>query len=122
MSKIAIPTRDGQVDEHFGHCQSFTVFTLAEDRSLAGRESFVPPPACGCKSNLAARLKDMGVGVLIAGNMGQGAAEKLLGLGIQVVRGAAGPVEEALHAFLNGSLKDNALLCQAHEHGHTCLH
>ena len=28
--KIAIPTREGMIDDHFGHCAYYTVFTLDE--------------------------------------------------------------------------------------------
>ena len=28
--KIAIPTREGMVDDHFGHCAYYTVITLDE--------------------------------------------------------------------------------------------
>lgn len=122
MTKIAIPTRSGNVDEHFGHCESFTIFTLDADKNVTATESFTPPPACGCKSNLVETLKEMGVSTLLAGNMGQGAVTKLQQAGVQVLRGANGPVREVLQAWLSGALKDNQILCAAHEHGHECLH
>ena len=28
--KIAVPTRDGVVDNHFGHCDHYTIFTVEE--------------------------------------------------------------------------------------------
>ncbi len=121
MSKIAIPTRNGLVDEHFGHCESFTVFEVDADRRIQGQENFIPPPACGCKSNLVFTLKDMGVQVLLGGNMGQGAVTKLKGQGIDVVRGASGPVTEVVRAWLDGRLKDNGELCATH-HDHDCSH
>jgi predicted Fe-Mo cluster-binding NifX family protein len=120
MTKIAIPSRDGQVDEHFGHCGYFTVLTVNEDKAVVGEETFAPPAECGCRSNLVETLVGMGVTALIAGNMGQGAADKLRRAGLTVVRGAAGPVREAAEAFLAGNLKDKDELCRAH--GHECLH
>lgn len=115
--KIAVPTRQGLVDEHFGHCESFTVFTLDQDKAVAGEESFTPPPGCGCKSNVATTLKDMGVGLLIGGNMGEGAAAKLRGAGIAVVRGASGPVRQAVADWAAGRLADSKIVCLSH-HGH----
>ena len=120
MTKIAIPSRDGLVDEHFGHCGYFTVLTVSEDKAVVSEETFAPPAECGCRSNLVETLVGMGVSALIAGNMGQGAADKLRRAGLTVVRGAAGPVREAAEAFLAGTLKDKDELCQAH--GHECLH
>ena len=31
--KIAVPTRDERVDDHFGHCDHYTIFTI-EDNNL----------------------------------------------------------------------------------------
>ncbi|EFL50665.1 Dinitrogenase iron-molybdenum cofactor biosynthesis protein [Solidesulfovibrio fructosivorans JJ]] len=120
MRKIAIPSRDGQVDEHFGHCGYFTVLTVGDVNGILSEETFEPPAQCGCRSNLVEMLVAMGVGALIAGNMGQGAADKLRHAGLTVVRGASGPVRDAATAFLAGTLKDKDELCQAH--GHDCLH
>ena len=30
--KIAIPSRDGMVDEHFGHCKEFLIFRVEKDK------------------------------------------------------------------------------------------
>lgn len=122
MLKIAIPTRAGIVDGHFGHCESFTIFSLDENKSVAAQESFTPPPACGCKSNLIPTLSEMGVSLLIAGNMGEGAVVRLGQAGITVIRGASGPVQDALEAWRNGALADTELVCQEHGADHECSH
>lgn len=119
MLKVAVPTRNGRVDEHFGHCESFSVFTLDASRRILGVESFTPSPSCGCKSGVASRLKEMGVEVLLAGDMGQGAAMKLGEQGIAVVRGASGPVSDAVTAWAEGRVQDKGGLC-AHGHAHGC--
>jgi hypothetical protein len=62
------------------------------------------PPACGCKSNLMAETD---VSVIVAGGMGQGAAPILGEKGIKVVRGAAGPVREAVRNRLDGRMPDS---------------
>ena len=28
--KIAVPTRDERVDDHFGHCDHYTIFTIED--------------------------------------------------------------------------------------------
>ena len=30
--KIAIPTRDNQVDDHFGHCDHYTIYTIENNQ------------------------------------------------------------------------------------------
>lgn len=114
--KIAVPTRQGRVDEHFGHCESFTVFTLDAAQAVTAEESFTPPPGCGCKSDVAATLKAMGVTLLIAGNLGEGAAAKLRQAGVAVVRGAEGPVRAAVAAWAAGRLADSEIVCRSHGH------
>jgi predicted Fe-Mo cluster-binding NifX family protein len=122
MLKIAIPTRAGTVDEHFGHCESFTIYSLDENKAVTTSESFTPPPACGCKSNLIPTLVGMGVTMLIAGNMGEGAVVRLGQAGIKVIRGASGPVDAALQAWKDGKLADTQILCMAHGADHECHH
>lgn len=122
MIKIAVPTRGGKVDEHFGHCEAFTIYAIDDAKAVAGQERFTPPPTCGCKSNLIGTLVEMGVSVLIAGNMGEGAAQKLTQAGIKVFRGVNGDVGEAVQAWLDGKIKDSNILCAAHVHGHDCSH
>ena len=122
MLKLAVPTRASQVDEHFGHCESFTIYSIDDAKAVVSQESFIPLAACGCKSNLIPTLIDMGVSVLLAGNMGEGAVMRLQQAGIKVFRGAAGDVGEAVQAWQNGTLKDNNLLCAAHGPDHECGH
>jgi len=120
--KIAVPSCDNMVDAHFGHCEYFTVFTVDEKKQITSQEKLVPPAECGCKSNIAGTLADMGVTLMLAGNMGQGAVNKLQGMGISVVRGCAGNVRTVTEKWLTGNLADSGKACSAHEHGHNCGH
>ena len=42
MKLIAIPTRDGMVDDHFGHCAYYTVVTLDEQNQVIKQERLMP--------------------------------------------------------------------------------
>ncbi|MBI5016805.1 MAG: NifB/NifX family molybdenum-iron cluster-binding protein [Deltaproteobacteria bacterium] len=117
--KIALPSRDREVDGHFGHCDHFTVFTVDGDRQIVAEETFAPPPGCGCKSNVAQTLAGMGVEVLPAGNMGEGAARHLGSHGIRVVRGCAGSLREVAEGWLAGRVQDSRITCD--DHG-SCSH
>ena len=35
MKKIALPTRNGLIDDHFGHCEFYTIFTVDEENRIA---------------------------------------------------------------------------------------
>ncbi|MGL4368093.1 MAG: NifB/NifX family molybdenum-iron cluster-binding protein [Spirochaetota bacterium] len=117
--KIALPARGNLIDGHFGHCEHFKIFT-ADANEITGEETLIPPAECGCKSSVVGDLAKMGVTVMIAGNMGQGAVNKLEAAGIIVLRGVDGEPRAAVEAYLAGSLKDSGVGCSAHEHGHDC--
>lgn len=123
MKKIAIPTRGNVVDDHFGHCEFYTIYTVDNKNNIAETEFYEAPQGCGCKSNVSTVLREKGVSVLLAGNMGQGAVNKISGEGIQVVRGCSGDVAQLANTYLKGFIVDSGLLCDHHgEDGHTCSH
>lgn len=121
--KIALPSRNKQIDSHFGHCEYFTVYTVDRDNKTIVSEELIESPAgCGCKSNIASVLSEKGVKLMLAGNMGDGAVRVLAHNGIEVIRGCAGLVSEVANHWLNGTLEDSGISCDAHSHGHECNH
>jgi predicted DNA-binding protein (UPF0251 family)/predicted Fe-Mo cluster-binding NifX family protein len=115
--KIAVPVRGTDVDDHFGHCEGFSVFTLDEKRTIVGEEPLASEAGCGCKSGIGATLAKMGVTHLVAGNMGDGAVRVLASHGISVTRGAAGSARSAVERFAAGQLADSGTGCVEHRHG-----
>lgn len=115
--KIALPTRRNFIDEHFGHCEYYTIFTVNENNEIINSEIVDSPAGCGCKSNIAEVLSNMGVGIMLAGNMGDGAVNVLHNSGIEVVRGCNGDVKAVALDYLKGLLKDSGDSCHEHEHG-----
>ena len=112
--KIAVPTRDGHIDDHFGHCAYYTIFDIEEGKIVA-TSRLDSPEGCGCKSNIASEMEAMGIEVMLAGNMGEGAKNKLEAHNIRVVRGCSGAVESVIEAFLKGYIFDSGVGCAAHE-------
>ena len=41
--KVAIPTRNNVVDDHFGHCEYYTIFTISEDKLIVRKDVDVNP-------------------------------------------------------------------------------
>ena len=117
VMKIAVPSCQHQVDAHFGHCEYFTVFTVDDVKGIISEETVLSPASCGCKSNIAQTLAEIGVKMMLAGNMGQGAVNVLNGSGIDVLRGCSGDVKAVAENWLAGSLKDSGVTCDLHEHG-----
>lgn len=115
--KIALPTRDGIIDDHFGHCDHYTIVSLDDDQNITGKEAMDSPEGCGCKSDIAPVLAKAGVKVMLAGNMGEGAVKILTTNGIKVVRGCSGPIDDVVAQYLAGDLKDNQIACDHHDCG-----
>jgi predicted DNA-binding protein (UPF0251 family)/predicted Fe-Mo cluster-binding NifX family protein len=123
MKKIAVPSQGGLVDEHFGHCKEFLVFSKAADGTLKNEPTIPSAEGCGCKSGIASVLAQAGVTHLVAGNMGEGAVRVLASHGIAVTRGATGEARAAAEAFAKGKLADSGVGCVGHgEPGHECAH
>ncbi len=120
--KIALPSFGSQVDAHFGHCEYFTVFTTNEQNEIIREERVTSPAGCGCKSNIVTTLSQMGVNIMLAGNMGQGAVNVLNSHGIEVLRGCSGEVKKVAEQWLSGSLHDSGIACGEHGAGDAGIH
>ena len=115
--KIALPSRNEMIDSHFGHCEYFTVFTI-ENSNIIDQELIPSPAGCGCKYNIASVLAALGVSLMLAGNMGDGAVNVLSQSGIDVIRGCSGNTKEVTLAWLAGNLIDSGDSCYEHECHH----
>ena len=115
-TKVAIPTRGESVDDHFGHCEYYTIFTI-ENKKVINEELMKSPEGCGCKSNIAPILANMGVKVMLAGNMGEGALNVLNMSGIEVIRGCSGKVKDVIAEYMMDNISDSGVGCHSHENG-----
>ena len=109
--KIAIPTAQGKLCMHFGHCEKFAIVTVDEDsKSIANIEMITPPPH---EPGLLPRwLGEQGSNLVIAGGMGQRAQQLFAQNGVKVVVGAPAETPEILiSAFLNNSLETGQNAC-----------
>jgi predicted Fe-Mo cluster-binding NifX family protein len=127
--KIAVPiTKENQIDGHFGHCESYGVFTISDKNEIVEVKSVGSPEGCGCKSDIASVLASDGVSVMLAGGIGGGAINVLNNSGIEVIRGCSGDATEVVKLYLSGLVEDSGSSChqhEAHQHEggtHTCSH
>ena len=118
--KIAVPTKEGnQIDNHFGHCEFYTIFAISDSNEIIAETILESPQGCGCKSNIAYDLAAQDVKVMLADGIGEGAINKLSSQGIQVIRNCKGDVHDLVVSYLSGDLKDGGQNCAAHaEHAH----
>lgn len=119
--KVAIPTENGVLCPHFGHCQLFTIIDVdPASKKIERVETLNPPPHdIGV---LPAWLKEIGCTHIIAGGMGGRAIDLFQQNGVQVVCGApAQKPEDIIKAYLNDELDTGGNLCEEpgfKKHGH----
>jgi predicted Fe-Mo cluster-binding NifX family protein len=119
--KIAVPVKaDGQIDNHFGHCESYRIFVVTEENKVLEAEEIESTQVCGCKSNIAGVLAANGVSVLLAGGIGNGAINVLKKARISVIRGCEGNALENVELYTSGRIVDSGEVCHHHEEGHIC--
>jgi len=116
--KIAIPTRNNKVEDHFGHCDTYTIIEVDDKNEIQSKEIFKWSQGCGCRSNVIGTLNEMGVQTMLAGNMGHGALNKLLTYRMNVVRGCQGDINQVIQDYLSGQITDQDVLCQTHGNCH----
>ena len=84
--KVAIPvSRTNQIDDHFGHCEFFNIYSISTKNEIIEVQTIASEQGCGCKSNIANVLAKQGVTVMLAGGMGDGAIHVLNNAAIEVV-------------------------------------
>ena len=120
--KVAVPTENGMLCPHFGHCQLFTIINVnPESKQIENVETLNPPPHD--KGVLPAWLMQLGCTHIIAGGMGGRAIALFEQKGVQVMCGApALKPEDLVKAYLNDELKASGNLCEdpsfkKHSHG-----
>lgn len=122
IMKIAVPvTTTNDIDAHFGHCESYSIFSISDEGSILSIEKLASPQGCGCKSNIAEVLATNGVTIMLAGGIGQGAINVLANAGINVIRGCSGQANDVIEKYIKGTLVDSGSTCEHHEH-HSCNH
>ncbi len=109
IKKIAIPTENGLLCAHFGHCQKFAIVEVNGLQQTSFMEVTPPEHQPGLYPGWIAGF---GVTDVIAGGMGQHAIDLFNQQNISVFVGAPvqGP-KELVEDFLKGQLSLNANYC-----------
>jgi predicted Fe-Mo cluster-binding NifX family protein len=111
--KIAIAADNKNVAQHFGHCEAFECFTT-DGNGVTGWDTIKNP---GHKPGfLPLYLHERGIDVIIAGGMGQSAADLFNRNGIKVICGASGPIEKVAENYVDNTLQSTGSLCEDHNH------
>lgn len=123
--RVAVPFDHGEIYGHFGRTAQFKLYDLTDGRIVS---SAIVDTMGNGHGALAGFLKVYAVDALICGGIGAGARLALEEAGIRLYPGAAGSADEAVHAFLAGTLQYQPdLICSHHKDtpprvcgSHTC--
>ena len=114
--KIAVTYENGEVFQHFGHTEQFKLYEVSGGKVLS--ETVVDTNGSG-HGALAGLLASLGVDTLICGGNGGGAQAALAEANIRLIGGVQGSADEAVQAFLGGTLAfDPNVQCTHHDHAH----
>ncbi len=119
---IAVTHENGNVGKHFGHAKEFKLYEI-EDREIKD-QAVVSNYGQGGHEAACMLMDDYNVAVVICDNIGQSAVDGLQELSISVIPSVEGTCDDAVEAFLNGSLiiqaQGGCASCSAHEDGTSC--
>ena len=123
--RVATTYDNGNIFMHFGRSEQFKIYDIQDGKVL--NERVVGTGGTG-HGALAGLLANGGVDTLICGGIGAGARLALEEAGIRLYPGAAGSADEAVRAFLAGTLSYQPdLVCSHHKDtpprvcgSHTC--
>ena len=121
--RIAITYKNGEVFQHFGHCEQFKLYDVEDGKIV--NEQIVDTNGSG-HGALAGFLQTLKVDALICGGIGMGAQTALSDAGISFYAGVKGEADKAAKALIEGNLEyDPNACCNHHDHHggeHNCKH
>ena len=126
MKKIALASEensglDGRLAAHFGRCPYYVVANVNADSDVSvGEVEVVDNPHFNNHQPgvMPEFIKSLNANVIIAGGMGPRAITLFEGMGIEVITGFVGKVEDILKAYLEGKIEGTEPC--GHDHGDGC--
>ena len=114
--KICIPTSEGKLCGHFGHCDSFTFAEINPDtKEILNIEEKIPEGGVSCKST--GWIAEQGVSKVLAGGMGAGPIMSFAQNGVEVIVGCPElPIREIIEKYLSDSLNAGVNSCGGESH------
>ena len=118
--RIAITYENGDVFQHFGHCEKFKLYDVEDGKIV--NEQIVDTNGSG-HGALAGFLQTLKVDALICGGIGMSAQTALSDAAIKFYAGVNGEADKAAKALIEGNLEYDPNACCDHHGGeHNCKH
>lgn len=126
-SRIAIPIRGteglgDQVEEHFGRARHY-VFVSVQEGKIGSAEVLDVPFAGHGPGDLPNWVHSQKADTVLAWGMGPSAVSNFKRLGVEVVTGARGLVQDVVESYIRGTLETIEWVePEGHGHGHRHHH
>ena len=119
IMKIGIPTLDGKLCAHFGHCETFSFVEVnPETKEIVSITTGAPEEGISCQS--ANWISAQGVSIVLAGGMGGRPMMAFAENGVQVITGCPElEIREIVELFLNQTLEVGVNSCGS-DPNHSC--
>lgn len=118
--KIAVPYEDGKVFQHFGRAREIKLYTVENGAVTAAHLITNEAEGHGAVTRL---LKELGVNIVICGNIGGCAQKAVRESGMELYGGVIARADDAVNAFLSNNLAyDPEVGCHEFDDdpNHTC--
>ena len=116
--RIAVTYENGNIFQHFGHTEQFKIYDI--ENGIITNSQIIGTNGAG-HGAIAGFLKNLSVNVLICGGIGGGAVTAVGNAGITLFAGNSGSADNAVNAFIAGSLVQNInASCNHHDENHSC--
>ena len=102
--KIAVAYNNGEINEHFGHCEYFAVYDFYGTYTNEVTKTLIDARDKSGHTDMANLMKDNNIDVVFAGRMGEEARAMLLSYGIVPVTGYCGNADQAVELLVTGQL------------------
>lgn len=114
--RIAVTFENGTIFQHFGHTEQFKLYDVQDGKVVNTQIVNTNGQGHGALSGFLAQAQ---AEVLICGGIGGGAQAALSEAGIRLCGGVTGSADEAVAAYLSGTLAYNPdVHCDHHGHSH----
>lgn len=118
--RIAVAYENEIIFQHFGHTEKFKLYDVEDGRIVNTQIVDTNGQGHGALSKF---LTDLKSDILICGGIGSGAQTALSESGIKLYGGVSGLADDAVKAFIDGSLDFNPdVHCEHHEHHNGAEH
>lgn len=107
--RYAIAMEDGAVAQHFGRCERYTIADIDDGREHGRSNLDNPGHAPGLLPRL---LSQHDVDCVVAGGAGPRAVNLFNELGMDVLLGVSGPVDEVISEIATGDIEPGESTCE----------